>query len=132
MRFLVDTSAWIEYLRATGSAVNRTVRSGLVDNRLVTTDAVVLEVLAGARDEHGAFDLSVLLARAEFVPQSPMSDVESAARLYRACRRQGKKPRSQIDCLIAAVAIRNGIPVLHRDRDFGVIAEHSALELVTP
>jgi predicted nucleic acid-binding protein len=34
------------------------------------------------------------------------------------------------DCLIAAVAIRNGVSVLHRDRDFEVIARHTDLKVL--
>jgi predicted nucleic acid-binding protein len=37
--------------------------------------------------------------------------------------------RSLIDCLIAAVAIREGAPVLERDRDFTIIAAHTELRL---
>jgi len=132
VRSLVDTSAWIEFIRATGSAVDHAVTSGLKNDRLATTDAVVMEVLAGSGTETHAAQLRSLLGRADFIPQEPMADAISAARLYRVCRRQGKTPRSQIDCLIAAVAIRHGVPVLHRDRDFVVIAEHSVLQVVEP
>ncbi len=33
------------------------------------------------------------------------------------------------DCLIAAVAIRNGASVLHRDADFDVLARHTPLRI---
>ena len=35
-----------------------------------------------------------------------------------------------MDCLIAAVAIRERAHVLHRDRDFDVIARHTDLRLL--
>lgn len=35
-----------------------------------------------------------------------------------------------IDCLIAAVALREGRPLLARDRDFAIIAQCVDLELV--
>jgi predicted nucleic acid-binding protein len=54
-------------------------------------------------------------------------DAEAAAVLYRDCRRGGETPRAVNDCLIAAIAIRHDLPVLHRDRDFDVIARHSTL-----
>jgi len=48
---LVDTSAWVEFLRATGSATHRAVRQLLDhDQPAHTTDVVVMEVLAGARE----------------------------------------------------------------------------------
>ncbi|MGZ5294241.1 MAG: PIN domain-containing protein [Actinomycetota bacterium] len=34
-----------------------------------------------------------------------------------------------MDCLIAAVAIREGATVLHADRDFDVIARHTDLRI---
>ena len=37
--------------------------------------------------------------------------------------------RRLIDCLIAAVAIRADVPVLHRDGDFDVLARHTELEV---
>jgi len=37
--------------------------------------------------------------------------------------------RRLIDCLIAAVAIRADVPVLHADTDFDVLARRTALRL---
>ena len=46
---LVDTSAWVEFLRSTGSDVNVRVRSMIdVDERLATTDVVIMGLLCGA------------------------------------------------------------------------------------
>lgn len=60
---------------------------------------------------------------------SPMSlDLfEQAAQLYRTCRAAGYTIRSAHDCLIAACAIRNDVPLLHADIDFDHIARVSAL-----
>lgn len=47
-----DTSDWIEFLRATDSRVHVEVRSLLKSGRLIlTSDAVTMELLAGAGDE---------------------------------------------------------------------------------
>jgi len=48
--------------------------------------------------------------------------------LYRAARRQGLTVRSSVDCLIAACALRNGLTVLHRDRDYPLLAKVSGLQ----
>ena len=49
---LVDTSAWVHYLRATGSESHHLVRRLVESDAAVqTTDVVVMEVLAGGRDE---------------------------------------------------------------------------------
>jgi predicted nucleic acid-binding protein len=72
-----------------------------------------------------------LLARASLVPTYPI-DYEEAASLYRTCRRSGDTVRKLIDCLIAAVAIRADLPMLHRDADFDVLARHTPLRLDMP
>jgi len=127
---LVDTSAWVEFLRDTGSAVCTRV-DDLLDGDIVTCDPVRMEVLAGARDEKHLDDLRRLLARASLVTAEPV-DFEEAAALYRMCRRGGETVRRLIDCLIAAVAIRVDVPVLHADTDFDVLARHTALRVHQP
>ena len=122
---LIDTSAWIEFLRDTRSSVCERVDE-LLDSRIATCDAVRMEVLAGARDQEHVQQLRRLLARATLLPTESI-DYDSAAALYRNCRNQGKTVRKLIDCLIAAVAIRAGVRVLHLDEDFTAIA--SATEL---
>jgi predicted nucleic acid-binding protein len=49
--------------------------------------------------------------------------------IYRACRRRGETVHSQIDCLIATVAIRADSSLLHADADFEAIARHTPLRL---
>ncbi len=125
---LVDTSAWIEFLRATGSETHLAVRQLLDDDEPAhTTDVVVMELLAGARDDDHRDRLRRLLARCEHVPVRGLDDFEAAADLYRACRAEGETVRSLSDCLIAVVALRASLPLLHADRDFDVLARHTAL-----
>ena len=127
---LADSSAWIEYLRGTGSPVNVRLREAIRARQVVVTDPVMLEVMSGARQ--GLEDRILrLLSEQDYEPVAPRADWLDAAALYRACRREGLTVRSNVDCLIAAVAIRRGVPVLHIDRDFGTIAICSALRLVT-
>ena len=124
---LIDTSAWIEFLRDTGSPICDRVEV-LTESEIATCDAIRMEVLAGARDEHHLHALRRLLARATVLPTRP-AHYDDAAALYRRCRHGGATVRRMMDCLIAAVAIDAGIPVLHRDSDFDVIARHSNLDL---
>jgi predicted nucleic acid-binding protein len=127
---LVDSSAWIEYQRATDSAADRRLTEAIASGeRLATAGLVVLELLAGARDEQHAQDLRRLLARCRFLPLEEPSDHEAAAALYRACRREGTTIRRLPDCLIAVLAMRTGATLLHRDSDFVAIARHVPLAL---
>jgi predicted nucleic acid-binding protein len=48
---LIDTSAWIEYLRATDSSADAEVARLIEANEpIATTEPVIMELLAGARD----------------------------------------------------------------------------------
>lgn len=126
----MDTSAWVEFLRGTRSQADELIHSLLGQPAaLATTDVVLMEILAGARDDGHRGRLRGLLARCEFLPTEGPGDYERAADLYRACRRQGESVRGLTDCLVAAVAIRAGVSVLHQDADFEVIARHSALAI---
>jgi hypothetical protein len=124
---LVDTSAWIEFLRDTGSPICQRV-DDLLATEIATCDIVRMEVLAGARDEQHLQQLRRLLARASTLPTEPV-DYDAAAALYRTCRQRGHTVRKLIDCLIAAVAIRGNVPVLHRDADFDILAQHTPLQV---
>ena len=124
---LVDTSAWIEFLRDTGSTVCDLVDEMLA-SEIAICDAVRMEVLAGARDEWHLLILRRLLARAAVI-RTRATDYDDAAALYRRCRRQGETVRKLADCLIAAAAIRAGVPILHNDVDFEVLARHTELRV---
>ena len=124
---LIDTSAWVEFLRDSGSSICDRVDELLAVD-VATCDPIRMEVLAGARDETHLRDLRGLLARATLLSTEPV-DYEEAAAIYRGCRRRGETVRKLIDCLIAATAIRHGVPVLHSDNEFEVIGRHTALDL---
>ena len=127
---LVDTSAWIEFLRATGSGTHLRLRAALEGGeRLAATDVVLMELLAGARDDADRDRLRRLVFGLEFLPLEGPADYERAAELYRLCRRAGETPRKLSDCLIAAVAIGAGCELLAADVDFEVIARHANLRL---
>jgi predicted nucleic acid-binding protein len=127
---LVDTSAWVEFLRDTRSPACVRVDE-LLAEEIATCHPVRMEVLAGARDERHLRDLRGLLGRGSIIETLP-TDYEDAAALYRSCRRQGETVRKLIDCLIAAHAIRAHLPLLHADNDFDVLARNSGLVVDNP
>jgi len=127
---LVDSSAWVEFLRATGSSTHLSLRSALQGEvELASTDVIVMEILAGARDDADRDRLRRLLYGLEFLAVDGPADYEQAAELYRLCRGKGETPRKLTDCLIAAVAIRNDAELLCEDADFDAIARHAPLRL---
>jgi predicted nucleic acid-binding protein len=125
---LVDSSAWIELLRGTGHAAHRTLKHHLAaGSPLATTEVVVMELLAGTRSDRDRDRLRQRLLALPLLRLRGMPDFERAAELYRRCRDRGETVRKLIDCLIAAVAIRERATLLHADRDFDVLIRHTRL-----
>lgn len=124
-----DTSAWVEFLRGTGSPVDEALAGLVATRRLLVPDVVRLELLAGAGSDERAVDLQRLLARYAPSPTSSPGDHDVAAGLYRRARRSGQTVRSLLDCLVAAHALREDAELLARDRDFAVLAAISPLRL---
>lgn len=118
---LVDTSAWIEVFRRPG----RIALDDIVDDRdrIVTCLPVLQEVLQGFDDDR-AYDVARTAISALPCVESPLSRAvfDRAVDIYRRARRAGVTVRSSVDCLIAACAARNGLTVVHCDRDFTNIA----------
>lgn len=127
---LVDSSAWVEYLRATGSDTHARVRA-YKDNtaQLAITEVVAMELLAGVRTADEEDQVDRIVTGIPLLHTAGLEDFVEAAALYRQCRRGGETVRRMTDCLVAAVAIRNDAAVLHRDADFDVLARHTALQV---
>jgi len=96
---------------------------------LCITEPVIMELLAGPRDPRELALIENLVNGLPLIPVDPTVDFRSAAQLYRASRSNGHPIRAQIDCLIAAVAVRLDVPLLQNDRDFIFLAEISPLKL---
>jgi predicted nucleic acid-binding protein len=127
---LADTSAWVEYDRATGSSVDRRLAELIAaDAPLVVTEPVVMEVLAGARDDVRENQLRRMLLRMGLLPFDAATDFDAATLIYRRCRRSGITPRAMIDCMIAAVAWRHGATLLCRDADLSRVAHVIGIDL---
>lgn len=127
---LADTSAWVEYDRATRSRVDRRLTDLIKGGgELAVTEPVIMEVVAGARDDARELDLRRLLQRFELLRFDPVVDFDAASRMYRSCRRQGVTPRGMVDCLIASVAHRHGASLLARDVDLVRVARVVGISL---
>jgi predicted nucleic acid-binding protein len=125
---LVDTSAWIELLRASGHPAHVTLRHHLERRSpIATTEPIIMALLAGTRSRREHLSMRARLVALPRLTLRGLADFESAAELYRACRGKGATIRKLMDCLIAAVAIREHATVLHNDRDFEVLARHTRL-----
>jgi predicted nucleic acid-binding protein len=127
---LVDSSAWIEYDRATASAPDLRIKSLIeADGPIAVTEPIVMELLAGARDDRREADLRRLLGRFAMLSFDAVTDFDGAVRIYRRCRAAGITPRGMIDCMIAAVAWRQNATLLAYDVDMDRVARVIGLEL---
>jgi predicted nucleic acid-binding protein len=121
---LADTSAWVEFDRATGSAADERITELIsTGTGPAVTEPVIMEVTAGARTDQREADLRRLLASFPLLRFDPVVDFDAASRTYRACRRRGITPRGLIDCMIAAVAYRHGASLLTLDSDLRRVAD---------
>ena len=121
---LADTSAWVEYDRATGSRVDQRLEKLIrSDGPLVVTEPVIMEVVLGARTDKREADLRRLLLRFALLGFDAAVDFDAAARIYRRCRRAGVTPRGMVDCMIASVAHRHGATLLAADADLSRVAQ---------
>jgi predicted nucleic acid-binding protein len=127
---LVDSSVWVEYDRATGSPAHLRLK-GLIEtgDPVAVTEPVVMEVLAGARDDRREADLRRLLGHFGMLSFDAVTDFDGAVRIYLRCRAAGVTPRGMLDCMIAAVAWRRGATLLAHDTDMDRIARVIELEL---
>jgi predicted nucleic acid-binding protein len=120
---LADTSAWVEYDRSTENSVDRRLSELIeTDGPVVVTEPVVMEVLAGARDDQREADLRRLLLRFQLLSFDAVADFDGAVRIYRRCRAAGVTPRGMVDCMIAAVAWRRDATLLAHDADMARVA----------
>ncbi|MGH3585609.1 MAG: type II toxin-antitoxin system VapC family toxin [Pseudonocardia sp.] len=121
---LIDSSAWIEFLRRTGSRANIEVRELMLQRPgdAATTEPVVMELLSGVNDDRTFQQIEKLMGGIRLLPVDATVDYRDAAIVYRAARRGGNTVRKTMDCLIASVAARTGATLVHRDRDFDVLA----------
>jgi predicted nucleic acid-binding protein len=127
---LVDTSAWIEFDRATSSSVDRRLTSLISSgSAIAVTEPIIAEVLAGARTNERELSLRRLLGRCDLLGFDSVLDFDGAVAVYRTCRQAGVTPRGLLDCMIAAVAIGHDIPLLAWDADMVRIADVTELRL---
>jgi hypothetical protein len=128
---LIDTSIWVAWFRKTRIMPDRR------EFRFFCTCApIAQEVLQGRRELVARLSLDGLLWDSLMSLQRlsdpvPFDLYLEAAEIHRLGRRKGVTIRSSNDCLIAAIAIANRVPVWHHGRDFDSIARFTALDVKT-
>ncbi|MBI4324604.1 MAG: PIN domain-containing protein [Chloroflexi bacterium] len=116
---LIDTSAWVEFLRRRGDGqVKQTVARLIQADAAAYTCPIRFELLSGVRTEEEA-DLEQAFRFSHHLAFE-QDDWREAAWLERQLRAKGwAVPRN--DLFVATVAIRAGLPVLCRDTHFDMV-----------
>ena len=129
---LIDSSAWIDYLQGADTRARTEVRDLLgAREALATSEPVVMELLAGAPNERALTQLQLLTGSLVMLGIEPNLDYVDAATIHRTVRRSGRTVRRLNDCVIAAVAMRHGATLVHKDMDFEVIGECVPLDALS-
>jgi predicted nucleic acid-binding protein len=129
LRILIDTSVWIDFFRGEPSPEQEILKACLDQREYIATSGIIVqEILQGIRDDAQYRETSRFL---RFFPciDLQFSDHIEAANIYRQLRKRGFTIRSPIDCLIAALAMRCRLLLLHKDRDYPTIARFYPLTL---
>ena len=130
MIVVVDTSVWIDFFSGRSTRHVETLEQLLtVGDDVCLCGVILAEILQGIRSE---IDYRKTKAYLEFLLYLPMDrrTFERAAEIYRSLRKKGVTVRKPVDCMIASVAIEQGIPLLHNDRDFDPVEKHCGLEVL--
>jgi predicted nucleic acid-binding protein len=130
---VVDTSVWVDFFadRDTPQVAYllRCLDTG--DEDVALTDLILTEILQGLRTDREVQRVDDRLAVFEILRLRDLADFRRAAALYRSARQQGVTVRRTSDCLIAAVCVREQVPILHADTDFDHLARVTELAVVT-
>lgn len=117
---LADTSVWARK----GKARLEWFGPAVIDGRIAVCDMVVMELLWSARDADDFAATEAGLLACPWLPIEPR-DWDEARRVFRELAGRGPLHHRQVkipDLLIAAVAARSRLTVVHYDNDYETIA----------
>jgi predicted nucleic acid-binding protein len=117
---LVDTSAWIDYLRAGSGEVSDVVDMLLAEDRAVLCGVVEMELLQGVRP-HERRELVDLLQALPYVETERVDFVAAGQRMAELRGKGITIPNS--DCLIGILCVRHNLTLLTLDSHFDHLPE---------
>ncbi len=130
---LFDSSVWARLLDGRLEGPPReTVEAALVANELWTCPPTLLEMRYSARDSEG---FAITAKRLDALPHAALTAEAAATALTAQAELAGTPGISHrvkpVDLLIASIAATEDLGVLHYDRDFDTIAEHTSLSFTS-
>jgi len=127
---IVDTSAWIEYLRGGLPRVANKVDLCLEQDLVGIGDLVYCEVVQGIRSPRERREVSTLLLSLPQFDMVGFSMAEKSAANYRLLRSKGVTVRKTMDVLIGTFCAEQGLQLIHHDADFDLMAKHIGLDII--
>ena len=125
---LVDSSAWIHFLRAGDTHPSADALHDLLRQDVVATNWIIrMELLGGVSTEEAYNTLDADLASLRQLPLTDAFFQAAGAWRWRLQRRGAAVPLA--DALIAACALYYDCALLHDDRHFLLVARHAPLRL---
>jgi predicted nucleic acid-binding protein len=121
---------WIDFFHRISSRETALFKEALQRREQIFIAGIIAqEILQGVRNDgqHRSI-LHYLLLFSKI--DAEFGDYLAAANIYRSLRRRGLTIRSPVDCLIAVLAIKQKVSLLHKDTDFTVIAQHFPLSVI--
>ncbi len=129
---LVDSTVWIDFFSARQAPHVQALEMLIEERNDICICGVVLtEVLQGLQNDIEYKKTKELFHNLILLPMSHQTFIHSAE-IYRFLRKKGVTIRNSVDCMIAAVAIENKVPLLHNDKDFIPIEKHCGLKIYRP
>ena len=127
---LIDSSIWIDWLSSRDTPGTKKL-DALLDTpiTLFICDRVLQEILQGVRDDTRIREINKHLSIFECLDTGGIDLARISAELYRGLRKKGVTIHGSIDVLIATLCIEHDLKLLHNDRIFDVIVEHSAMRV---
>lgn len=125
--YLVDSSVWIDFLRARSTPQVTRFEQLIKEQRMAVGDLILVEVLQGIPTDRDFAEARSLLARFPVIFIGGAEVALQAAQNYRYLRARGITVRKTIDTLIATRCIMDGHALLFSDRDFDPFVEHLGL-----
>ena len=127
---VVDSSVWIARLRETSIPPVQTLGKLIISRApILVADAVLLEILQGARDDRHAQRLEQDLRQFPIVQVLNTRLAIAAARNARLLRAHGVTIRKTVDLILGTFCLEHGHTLLHDDRDFTPMATHLGLQI---
>jgi len=127
---IVDTSAWVEYLRGGTARTVSKVDQCLEQDLVGIGDLIYCEVMQGIGASRQRGQVSSLLLSLPHFEMAGFGIAEKSAANYRLLRSKGVTVRKTIDVLIGTFCAEHGFHIVHHDSDFNLMAKHIGLDIL--